>query len=189
MTRWMVTSALALVLFWAIGVSLRVALGAEAGHSGGAVYRESGGNVLTADSGGTIGIESGGTLNAKPGSTTTIAGALTLPSGTANTTATLAASATGQDIYTTADDFTLTLPPPVAGAVVTVHVGNITGSTGFALAVTSPAKLRGNGFTAAAGKGAILAHATARDGDFLKVTSDGTDYWVAGVSGTWTRAP
>jgi hypothetical protein len=48
--------------------------------------------------------------------------------------------------------------------------------------------VRGNGFTPAAGKGAVCTQGTSRIGDSITVVSDGVSAWyIESVTGTWAR--
>lgn len=48
--------------------------------------------------------------------------------------------------------------------------------------------VRGNGFTPAAGKGAVCSQATSRVGDSITLVSDGAGAWyITAVVGTWAR--
>lgn len=74
------------------------------------------------------------------------------------------------------------------GMRVTV-VGQSATASGVGLTVDVPSTdtLYGNGFTAAAGKGAVNTQATARAGDGITVQSDGTNWFIIAVFGTWAR--
>jgi hypothetical protein len=48
--------------------------------------------------------------------------------------------------------------------------------------------VRGNGFTPAAGKGAVCTQTTSRIGDSITLVSDGVSAWyIESVTGTWAR--
>lgn len=96
----------------------------------------------------------------------------------------------GRLIVADAADLTITLPATVAGMEVTIALGPNGLSTGTGLLVDCAAadKVFGNGFTAAAGKGALLAGAGDRIGDSITLVGDGSTGWfITAVTGTWTR--
>lgn len=105
-------------------------------------------------------------------------------------------SATAEDagrlIVANAADLTITLPAAATcvGAEITVSLGasGLSAGTGLLVDVTGTDEVVGNGFTAAAGKGALLAGAGDRVGDSITVKSDGVSSWfITAVTGTWTR--
>lgn len=86
---------------------------------------------------------------------------------------------------------TISLPAASAGAgmrfVVTHQVATATGA-GHLVDPAGTDQVRGNGFTAANGKGAVCTQATARVGDSITVVSDGVSAWyIESVTGTWAR--
>ena len=87
-------------------------------------------------------------------------------------------------------DTVQTLPTAAAGLMYT-FINTPTGAggaTGTTVAVQAADKMHGNGFTAAAGKGAVNTHASAADGDALVVIGNGIDGWnILNVRGTWAR--
>lgn len=93
---------------------------------------------------------------------------------------------------TLATSATVTLPSAARagkGAHVTV-ISTAQPSSGAGLLVDVPAtdSMVGNGFTAAAGKGALNTQATAKAGDSLTLVSDGgTTWYIIAVTGTWAR--
>ncbi len=99
-----------------------------------------------------------------------------------------------------ADNVTVTLPATTAGAQFIVRNGGVAPSGGAAGAVSDASALitvapnasdqiAGNAFTAADNKAALNTKATARVGDEIKLTGDGTNGWcVSEVKGVWARA-
>lgn len=85
----------------------------------------------------------------------------------------------------------ITLPPAarVKGASITlIGVAATAAGAGLTLDVPSSDTMNGNGFTAAAGKGAVNSQATSRAGDSITVVSDGgTAWYITAVTGTWAR--
>lgn len=145
--------------------------------------------IYTHQGGATQTFESGATLNAEAGSTVSLGGAVNLAVATLSTTTTLTAATSGATYIVTAEDTTTTLPAVASGLSYRFHVGSIAGATGVIIHPAGTAKLYGNGFTAADGKGAKCTHATARAGDFISMICDGTDWWITSISGTWAREP
>lgn len=97
------------------------------------------------------------------------------------------------------DGITITLPATTAGASFTVRNGGVAKTSGPAgtgddfscLVTVSPNasdKIQGNSFSASDDKDALNTKATARVGDEIQLTGDGTDGWlVRQVKGTWAR--
>lgn len=86
---------------------------------------------------------------------------------------------------------TITLPSAAAGAGMRFTVTHQVASTSGAGHLVDPAGtdlVRGNGFTPAAGKGAVCTQATSRIGDSITLVSDGVSAWyIESVTGTWAR--
>lgn len=61
------------------------------------------------------------------------------------------------------------------------------GSAGVTVAPTGTDTVSGNGFTAAAGKGAVNTKATAKVGDEVVLVSGVNNYNLAEIKGTWAR--
>lgn len=104
----------------------------------------------------------------------------------ANTLATAANA--GQLIVVTAADKTVTLPlgtPGMKFFVLASGTGATGGSVGTTVAMNAADSLAGNGFTAAAGKGAVNTHGTAVDGDFIEVECVAANSWyIIRIKGT-----
>lgn len=99
------------------------------------------------------------------------AGALVILSGTATRVVTLPPAARCKGMV-----FSLTTAAAPATGV------------GHTLDTAGTDVMRGNGFTAAAGKGAVNTQATAVAGDSITVASDGVSAWyITEVTGTWAR--
>ena len=86
---------------------------------------------------------------------------------------------------------TITLPAASAGAgmrfTVTHQVATTSGN-GHLVDPAGTDQVRGNGFTAANGKGAVCTQATSRVGDSITLVSDGVSAWyIESVTGTWAR--
>lgn len=85
---------------------------------------------------------------------------------------------------------TMTLPSAsVPGLVFTfTHQVASTSGAGHTIHPSGTDVMRGNGFTPAAGKGAVCTQATSRIGDAITVVSDGAGAWyIRSVTGTWAR--
>jgi hypothetical protein len=94
----------------------------------------------------------------------------------------------GTTFVVTATGQTITLPLGTVGMKFRVIAG--AGAAGGAVTVAmNPAdSLHGNGFTPAAGKGAV--DSTAADGDWIEVQCIATNNWtIISIKGTWTRVP
>lgn len=113
--------------------------------------------------------------------------------GLVSTAVSVAATAaqSGTTFVVTAADKVITLPTAVADmefTVVATGTGATGGSTGTTVAVQSTDSTGGNGFTAAAGKGAIDTHGTAVDGDWIRFFATAANTWyIVGIKGTWAR--
>lgn len=84
---------------------------------------------------------------------------------------------------------TLPLAALCKGASITlVGVAATAAGAGLTLDVNAADTMNGNGFTAAAGKGAVNSQATSRAGDTITAVSDGgTAWYITAVTGTWAR--
>jgi hypothetical protein len=101
-------------------------------------------------------------------------------------------NATGT-IFVTTTGRTITLPP-VSNVGLAVRVISAVAGSGTIVAINAAdvasAKMIGNGFTPAAGKGAIDTAGTALVGDSISVQSNGTDWYIlTPVGGIWARQP
>jgi hypothetical protein len=107
---------------------------------------------------------------------------------TADTTLTAAES--GKMVVNAAASKTITLPAAdKAGLRFTIiyQVATTSGS-GHLVDPAGTDLVCGNGFTPAAGKGAVCTQATARIGDSITLVSDGAGAWyIESVTGTWAR--
>lgn len=106
--------------------------------------------------------------------------------------ATLTAADSGKLIVATTADSVITLPAGVPGLKFKVITANATAATGGSVGTTVDVPgtdtLNGNGFTAAAGKGAVNTDASAVIGDFLEVTCTAANTWfITAIKGTWAR--
>lgn len=121
--------------------------------------------------------------------------AQTVPGTLITTTATdltLTAADNGKLIDVTAADKTVTLPAAVKGMKYKILVDGATaatgGTVGTTVAIPGTDTLAGNGFTPAAGKGAVNTDATAVSGDWIELTAVAANSWyVTGIKGTWAR--
>jgi hypothetical protein len=106
---------------------------------------------------------------------------------TVNADTVLTASQLNTTIFVTGSR-TLTLPTAASAAGLTVIVVN-NNSAGTSIKVDPAGSelIKGNGFTAAAGKHADNTAGTARQGDVITLVSNGTDWFITEVSGTWAR--
>lgn len=106
---------------------------------------------------------------------------------------TLTAAQSGTIIAANAADLVITMPTPALGLKFTVvsYASTSTlegGTVGTTLAPAGTEEFIGNGFTPAAGKGAINTYTSAKQGDLLEVTClDGSNWWITKVIGTWAR--
>lgn len=121
-----------------------------------------------------------------------------------DTSKTLATTDMGIVQNVIADAITITLPSTAAGNDYIIRnggakpTGTPTGavSDGSVLVTVAPAAadgVAGNGFTAAANKGALNTKATSRVGDEIEVTGTGTAgvtaWTINRIAGTWVRVP
>lgn len=134
-----------------------------------------------------------------------LVGAVKVPAGTAIpglaesvAIATLDTTLTAADSHKTvimnaATTKTVTLPSAAAapGLTFTVTQQQVPASgAGLTVHPAGTDVMRGNGFTPAAGKGAINTQATGRIGDAITVQSDGVSAWyITSLTGTWAREP
>ena len=97
-----------------------------------------------------------------------------------------------------ADGLTLTLPACAIGRTCVVEAAGVPPTSGpvgaganYSMAVTvHPAgtdTMTGNGFTVAAGKGAVLTKATMKVGDRIELISSSASWYVRRTIGTWAR--
>lgn len=103
----------------------------------------------------------------------------------------LLAADSGKLIVVTGADKVLTLPATAAGLYyrVTLAAAGLSAGTGLQIAPQAADKIMGNGFTSADNKAAVLAGSGDREGDSITLVADGVDGWyIASVTGTWTRA-
>lgn len=85
---------------------------------------------------------------------------------------------------------TMTLPSAVTPGLVFTFAQQVATSSGVGHTIhpVGTDVMRGNGFTAAAAKGAVNTQATARVGDTIRVVSDGVGAWyIEYLTGTWAR--
>ncbi len=97
-------------------------------------------------------------------------------------------------IFNSASSLIATLPPAKHGQKFTFIVKAVPGSgVGALIKVSGQAKIfskvsaTGATVTEAVTKGLVNTQATAVKGDFIEVISDGTDWFVRGIAGTWAR--
>lgn len=103
---------------------------------------------------------------------------------------TLTTGDSGATVLVTGVDKVLTLPATVAGVWyrIVLAAAGLSAGTGLSISPNSADKIMGNGFTSADDKDAILAGSGDREGDAITLVGDGVDGWyIAGVTGTWTR--
>lgn len=127
---------------------------------------------------------------------------MVLPPGTVGTggaaqsnaavNATLTAAQSGTTINVTASDLVITTPAGVPGmkyrVLVTTTAAASGGTVGTTLHVPGTDTLGGNGFTPAAGKGAVNTDGTAAAGNWIEITCISANTWlVTGINGTWAR--
>lgn len=97
----------------------------------------------------------------------------------------------GVTIVTGTATVSVTLPPAAlckGGQFTLIGAAATASGAGLTLDVAATDSMAGNGFTAAAGKGAVNTQATSRAGDAITVVSDGATTWyITGVTGTWAR--
>jgi hypothetical protein len=108
---------------------------------------------------------------------------------TADTTLTAAESGK-MVVVNAAASKTITLPAAsVAGLRYTItHQVATSSGNGHLVDPAGTDVVRGNGFTPAAGKGAVCTQATSRIGDSITLVSDGAGAWyIESVTGTWAR--
>lgn len=108
---------------------------------------------------------------------------------TADTTLTAADSGKHIVVNATASK-TITLPAastPGLRFTISEQVATASGA-GHLIDPAGTDVVRGNGFTVAAGKGAVCTQATSRVGDSITLESDGLGAWyITSVVGTWAR--
>lgn len=108
---------------------------------------------------------------------------------TSNKTLTAADSGIVQNV--TVDGVVITLPAPAAGTVFTIkNGGSYDGKVGITVSPQATDGVSGNGYTAAANKGAVNTKATSRPGDEIVLHAGAAGvgaYNVAHVTGTWAR--
>jgi len=100
---------------------------------------------------------------------------------------TVTANDAGSTFVAGAADLVFTLPAPSAGLRYRFICGTLSATTGLSVSPGAADKIIGNGFTAVDDKDAINTAATDRLGDMLEVESDGSDWYITGVIGTWAR--
>lgn len=101
--------------------------------------------------------------------------------------ATLTLADSGKIITVGAAALTATLPAAASSKGMNVEfvIATAAAASTFVVAMTGTDKCKGNGFTAAAGKGATLG--TTAEGNWGRFVSDGTDWYIESKYGTWTR--
>lgn len=111
---------------------------------------------------------------------------------TITASATLSPGDAGVVLVNLSTSATATLPSAArAGRGATYTIVNVVATasgTGTFVDLTGTDTMVGNGFTAAAGKGAVNTQATSRAGDAITVVSDGVSAWyIVSLTGTWAR--
>lgn len=102
---------------------------------------------------------------------------------------TVSPSLFGRLIKSSAADVVVTLPLAAThkGAVVTVVNGVLSTGTGLSLSPNAADNIYGNGLTAVDDKDLINTGATDVVGDSATVVSDGTNWLITNVTGTWAK--
>jgi hypothetical protein len=102
---------------------------------------------------------------------------------------TVARSDFGHILYSTAESVVLTLPVAATcpGAVVHFVSGVPSASAGARLTPDSADNIYGNALTATDGQSLINTHTTDVGGDSASVISDGLNWLILNVTGTWAK--
>lgn len=175
-------------------------------EDGGAVDVEDGG-VVTVEDGGAVTVEDGGVVTVEDGATLTIAAGATLeieagatvtvsepgvtlipPVITTADNLSLLATYSGATVVVTGVDKTIDLPAAASKGYFTIILAaaGLSAGTGVIVKPGATEKIIGNGLTPAAGVGVKCAGASDRAGDSITLKSDGTDWYITSVVGTWT---
>lgn len=105
---------------------------------------------------------------------------------------TVSADDNGKVFLLGAADLVATLPKSAPGlryAFILTAAG-LSAGTGFQITPNGTDTVMGDGFASAAGKGAVLAGASDREGDMIELLADGNGGWyIVDVIGTWSRQP
>lgn len=83
--------------------------------------------------------------------------------------------------------FTLPAAATSKGVWYEFQCGALSAGTGLSISPAAADFVGGNGLTAVANKDLINAGATDRLGDYVKVSCDGTNWYIDGIIGTWSK--